>query len=327
MKTQFLPFEGDIVPAWDRFNLGSPTGTIFTSSSWLTVIGGSSGVSIAIALHESDGQWICGLPVAIRAKGPFRTAMPLRASPYFGFVLSTSLGHRVPQNTVDQAVAPLMSELLKHANYVEIPNRPGLAMSVPLGFDVEERKTYVRDLAESDRTARPDKEVRYELRRAEHNDLQVGPGDPSGFLDVLQSAFRNKGLNAPVTRPEFMELYRKFRPGGGLSIYLARRRDEVAAGAAILRDTHSYYYWLAATNPTFRSKGASYLLLHEILRDLKRNGPPELDLVGANVPSVAKFKSHFASKTQSYLVLKGFSSSYARLARMAYQRVRGVKAA
>ena len=315
------------MPKWDRFNFESPTGTIFTSSSWLTAMGSSSGISLAVALLESEGHWTCGLPVAIREKGLFRTAMALPASPYFGFVLSDSLGFSPAQNTVNEAVARLTSEILKHAHYVEVPNRPGLTMCAPHGLDLEERKTYIRDLEKGGGSEEPDKQVRYELRRAELSNLRVGPGDPAGFLNLIQPAFRSKGLDVPLTKPEFMELYRKFHPNGQISIYLARRGVDIAAGAVVLRDHHSHYYWLAATNPTFRSTGASYLLLHEILRDLRRSGPSELDLVGANIPSVAKFKAHFASKPQSYLVLKGFSSIYARLGRRVYQRMRGVKPA
>ena len=251
--------------------------------------------------------------------------MPPRASPYFGLVLSGTLGSRAAQDAVNQAVARVTGEILKHAHYLEVPNRPGLVMRAPHGFSVEERLTYVRDLAETGVASAPDKQVRYELRRAELSNLQVGPGDPSVFLDLLQRAFRSRGLDVPLTHTEFLDLYREFHPKGQISIYLAQRGNEIAAGAVILRDRHTHYYWLAATHPAFRSKGASYLLLHELLRDLRRSGPSELHLVGANIPSVAKFKAHFASKTEPYLVLRGFSSRYARLGRKVYGRIRGVK--
>ena len=251
--------------------------------------------------------------------------MPPRASPYFGLVLNGTLGSRATQDTLNEAASRVTREILKHAHYVEIPNRPGLTMGAPHRFSIEERLSYVRGLADTDIASEPDKQVRYELRKAEANRLRVVPGDPAMFLNLLERAFRSKGLDLPLSGPAFLELYRELHSKGQISIYLTQQDNEIAAGAVILRDRHTQYYWLAATDPAFRSKGASYLLLDEILRDIPSKGPPELDLVGANIPSVAKFKAHFASKTQSYLVLKGFSSSFARLGRRAYQRMLGVK--
>jgi GNAT acetyltransferase-like protein len=325
VRTFFRAFEGSTVSDWDQFNEDSPTGTIFTSSSWLTALHAIPGLYLGIVVVELDGRWICGVPLAVRKKGPFWTALPVGASPYFGIVVSPSIDRGHPANGTGRVITLLASEILNHVHYVEIPNVPGLKIRAPFGWEIEERKTSTRNLRSATEPSKGDKELRYELRRAERADLRVEtPGDPDAFLKLLRNAFEAKRLDVPVSRIVFQRLYNELKPRNRMSIYLASRSGELAAGAVILRDAHAHYYWIAATNPVFRSTGASYLLLNQILRDLQGTGPGVLDLVGANVPSVARFKSHFASETQTYSVLKAHSSLAAKLTRRVYQRIRRV---
>jgi len=326
LRTRVFPFEGRIASEWDRFNERSPTGTVFTSSNWLAVFRRPAGLTIRLLLAESDGQWLCGVPLAIRTKGPFRSAMPIGASPYFGFVISPGLQTEPHQDLPNNPVALLASEILTQVHYAEIPNVPGWRVDVPPRWEVEERKTYTRTLNDGIGHKPPEKDVRYELRKAERSKLRVEPSEnPEVFVDLMRDAFRAKRLDAPVSASAFLELYGELRPGGRISVYLARRGEDVAAGAVILHDRRAHYYWLAATSSAFRSTGASYLLLQEIVKDLSRKGPRELDLVGANVPGVARFKAHFASQTASYLVLKGYSSTAARVTHRAYQRLHRIR--
>ena len=327
MRTLVLPFEKETIPEWDRFNNQSPTGTVFTSATWLMALGGIPKLSVRIVAVESDDRWLCGVPLAIRTKGSYRTALPIGASPYFGIILSPLLDSRSPHEDVSEVTTLLASEILKHVHYVEIPNVPSLVIGAraPEGWEIEVRKTSTRDLRTTGETESPDKELRYQLRRAQRANLSVEtPGDPGVFFNLLRDAFKAKHLDLPLSRAHFMRLFKALNPSSRVSIHLARRRAEVAAGAAILRDANAYYYWIAATNPAFRSTGASYLLLDQIVRDLHGKGPEVLDLVGANVPSVARFKAHFASKTEAYNVLRAHSSRIAKLTRQVYQRVRRV---
>lgn len=310
---------------WARFNAESPTGSIFTSEIWLNAFRNFPEHDIKLVVLPESGPWICALPLFIKTKRFFRTALPPPATPYFGFLFSSSaLG--VSKKEAAENQRAIEDETLRMVHYAEIPSAPGIRLDPSMPWEVEQRSTYFADPRSRIPETELRKGVRYELRKARELGIRVEYADePEPFFELLVKMCHAKGIALPLPRGVFLSLARELHHQGRMRIYFAKQGMANAAGAVIIFDARSVYYWLAAANPEFRRTGASYLLLHEILGDLADKATASIDLVGANVHSVARFKAHFASRTESYPVLKGFSSKYARLARQTYQRIRGVE--
>ena len=315
---------GRVEADWAQFNDNSPTGSVFTSEIWLNAFRSFPRHTVNLIVLPESGPWICALPLFIRTKRFFRTALPPPATPYFGFVFSAAASGVSDWMTGEPKKA-IEREILRMVHYAEIPNAPGIHLNPTIRWKLEERSTYMADLRSLTPETELRKDVRYELRKARGLGVRVDHAqEPESFFELLVEVCKVKGIALPLPRAVFLSIASELLRRRRMRIYLAKQGTTHAAGAVIIFDARRAYYWLAAANPEFRSTGASYLLLHEILGDLADTATSSIDLVGANVSSVARFKAHFASGTESYSVLKGFSSKYARLARETYQRIRGV---
>lgn len=310
-----------ILERWDQFNSASPTGSIFTSSLWLRAFMTQAQRSMRLVVDSRDGEWRSGLPVLVRSKGLYRSAVPPDATPYFGIVVTPEIAQPNVDAAVAESLALLTPEMMHIANYVEIPLLPGLSVQRVQTWGSERRRTYWAATSGVDEGSFP-KEVRYEIRKARNLNLELEASqDIDLFYETLVLMCNGKGIGPPLPRRMLTAILKDGLSKSIASIYLVRCKTDVAAGAVILKDRWRSYYWLAATNPKYRSTGASYMLLAGILEQLAGTSKV-LDLVGANVPSVARFKAHFAAKEVDYSVLKGFSSRWSSMTRKTYQQIR-----
>jgi hypothetical protein len=74
------------------------------------------------------------------------------------------------------------------------------------------------------------------------------------------------------------------------------RGRAAAARIALLAPSATALAWVAGTRSEQRSSGANHLLFRHLLEDLSAAGATGLDLCGANIPSVAQFKSEWGGR-------------------------------
>lgn len=96
---------------------------------------------------------------------------------------------------------------------------------------------------------------------------------------------------------------------------------QVVALQVIVLDKNTVYTWIYGTIPEKNYTGADSLLIWEAIKRY-RNTHKFLDLMGANIPSIAFFKKGFGGKLTPYYVTERFSSLISRISFRAYTKIR-----
>ncbi len=307
---------------YDDFLAASPQGTLFAGARWLELLARRLPGRVFALAFVAGGEVRALVPVwekRLSLVGPYADIPPL--TPYWGPCLPPT-GELRPERLKardHETLTAVAADFKRRWPYARLACHPTLADVRPF--------TWERFAAETRYTS------------------VLAPSPPDDFLASLPAALRNKIKNAASARVEesadarpFVAMYertftrQRMRPpappafvadlaatflGAGAALYYIYGEDgEPAAARLVLRDGRAAYDLLAASVGEPGPLGAA-LLWHEI-RAAWTQGLA-LDLVGVNVPAIARFKESFGGRLVPYQVLAYYRSPVTRLA-VAYGR-------
>lgn len=148
------------------------------------------------------------------------------------------------------------------------------------------RKTYIVNISDLEKTwANFEKRTRYDIRKAEKNSILR-------FSKLQKHSFLRQKHDNKFSDKWVSDLYFLLKEKKMGKLYLLPE-----AGAIVAWINKEKAYWLmAGSTARGKKKGIPSLLLWQIIEDLHRMGFKELDMVGANTPSIAFFKRGFGGK-------------------------------
>ncbi len=89
---------------------------------------------------------------------------------------------------------------------------------------------------------------------------------------------------------------------------LARKDNDIVAGAIILCFNRHLYFWDGVSFRKFYHLAPNNLLHWNVIEWGFENGMTQYDMMGANIPNIARFKMSFGAHKQSYVLAhKGFT--------------------
>ena len=132
--------------------------------------------------------------------------------------------------------------------------------------------------------------------------------------DLVRQTFARRNETCPVSRTLFesiadSEILRESR-----EIFCAMRDGTLAAFVVLLKFQRTLYYGISATHTDALSLGANSLLIWEVVKAFGNSEWNVLDFVGANIPSISRFKEGFNPKLVLHFQAE-LSTRYARLGR------------
>jgi lipid II:glycine glycyltransferase (peptidoglycan interpeptide bridge formation enzyme) len=229
----------------------------------------------------------------------------------------------------DEVVPAISAWMKKRYSYQQWSSSPAFTDTDALqasGYTINQRQTFVIDLRKGAEALFNSfaPAVRRQIRKAEKGEVEIRDTSlPANSFRLLRKTFEKRGEKCPVPEKFFCE----FLGGEALAPYrsqvAAYSGDELLSFVTLLSYKQTGYYALAATDPDHLASGVSSLLVWRALQQLQEAGEETFDFVGANIPSIARFKEGFGPTLREYYQVEHYAGAHVKFARALAKLIRG----
>ncbi|MDX9972485.1 MAG: GNAT family N-acetyltransferase [FCB group bacterium] len=305
---------------WDTLVRASAQGTVYHESPWLNAVARVIDNPIVIHGMFAGERLVAGAPLQLRRRGPLIVAHRAWATPYAGVVV-----HPDAWDSLRSELRDATQRLTRRFSRLTLAASPFMdSIEAQLPWEQSARATYVlrsRSLEGLWRSLAC--EVRTQIRRAEREGVTVSIETcPRDFYDIYRDFFARLGLPMPLDRHRFTRFLGQVAEQDLGRLYTARMPDgRLCAACLMVYDRRRAYYSLAASDAALRRNGSESLLVWEAIRNLFVSFA-ELDLGGANMPHILRFKSKFRGMRIEYTEATVYRTRLERLAIDSFQRTR-----
>ena len=325
----------DSLEEWDRFVDDSPQGSIYSKSFWLKAITGVTGGTFRILAAFKGGNLFGGIGLHIR-RSPLGNIMncPI-LTPYNSIILKkpdSKYPDKVEAENLgitDALIQSLQTE--GKYNIIDISNRPSITDIRSFKWKGWERDIlYTYEIPLYDLDAHVEilaHSIRKQIRKSQESGIRVAVhDDPEKFYSLFSMPFTRQKRAAPVCRSKFYELINELRPHNCYRMYFAELEsgEAVSARIALFTKNETAHDWVAGADPAYFQTGATPFLLWNIMKDLAGMGYRCLDLNGANIEHIARFKSEFGGKIAPYYAVSKYGSPLFKLALIMRRQIQKV---
>ena len=315
---------------WDDFVSGSLQGTPFSKSRWVGIAASVQG-GVPQFLGVFDGEKLAaGLTFIELSRGPFTKITTPILTPYGGVVCRRGSGKRESERvSFDMDCAEsLISYIGERYGYVFLVNSPGYTDIRPFiwaGWTESVRYTYILDLDDPAKIWDVmERRVRTVLRKAEESLTLDDSIDIEQFSGLYERIYSDRGNKPPVSSGMVRAFLRDVLDSGMVEIRTARDKSgKVISSMALVYGDRTVYSWISGSIPDKNSTGAFSLLFWDAVKRHSGNFA-KLDMVGANIPSIAFFKKGFGGTLCPYYVTEKYKSLFSRIVFGAYGNIRKV---
>jgi len=309
--------------AWQEFLQGTTQGSLFHRWEWQDIVEVGFGVQVnRLGIFDQKGVLKGLLPLMERKMSLLKLAgssLSGTATPHSGPLGSVTLAEVLP------ALEAYAKE--KHLDYLEI-RLPDVREKDALEqnkYILEELITLDLHIPEDEESLWAGLEVRCRnaIRKAEKSGVEVfEPQTLEEWLDLYYElscgVYRRQEKEPPFSKEYFTALWQNLHPCGDLIVLLARYEGKIIAGQIFPRDRNVGYYLDGVSDREYNKVAPNNLLQWEYLKRARSLGIQLYDMVGANIPSIAKFKKSFGSTERNYLYAYRNRSIAARVGRNVY---------
>ncbi len=290
-------------PGWDAFAESSPQGTVFQTSAWkltLEAVHGPDSCPWLGAFHQ--GELVGGCTFLARRRWCLSEAVTPLLTPYAGYLLPAAPGEKISGRVTSERkiLTALAREMARRFGRENLICAPGLCDSRPLsqsGYSVSPRFTYRLDLSlpSAEIWKRLEGHTRRQINKAGRENFEPCALDAARAFELFQGTFERQSQTSPVSR----RLFDAVVSGAPLlpfrEIAAVAQDGRLASFVVLLRFAGVVHYAIASTAPESISSGVSSLLIWRTLdaHAAAGDGIRIFDFVGANIPSIARFKEGF----------------------------------
>jgi hypothetical protein len=323
--------EANEYDTWDEFVAASPQGTLYHSSMWKRLIDNACAPASILLIGCFDRfNLVGGCVVMDRERFGRKTGVTPLLTPYVGFLLENPLGEKLSDqvsrdSAVLESLAGWLSRSFDYLNLVNAPHLEDLRPLQQVGFQLTPRFTYCLNLKlpAEELWERFDGSVRRQIKKAERETFTVSDLlDPETACNLFVETFRRRGEECPVEPRMFHAVLGSDFLRENRQVFSAHSGDRLISFIVLLKFQRSVYYGLAATDPEYLPTGVSPFLIWEVIKNYSNLEWNTLDFVGANIPSIARFKENFNPKLQMYFQAEYFSSAYLKLGKTLVEMLR-----
>lgn len=278
--------------------------TIFHTMEWLRILADLFGATLRpFGILEEDK--IVGIFPAFSIHKVFFNIL---ASPLTGWA-TPRIGPLCQEDRIGDFLLALEAILDdEKVNYSEITFIGNLKEGTlqQNGFSTEERRTYILDL-EPDLDvmwAKLEGKCRNMVRKAEKNKLQVVAVESEGYFDeyyrMAEDVYEKSNRPPAIPREFFRRVWESFHGKGQMRVLSAEHQGKSVAGAVFLTYRDSVYYWDGVSYRQYNTLAPNNLIQWELIKWAAQSGYKTYDMLGADMPGVARFKASFGPKLASY---------------------------
>ena len=314
---------------WDRFVKSSPQGTLYHTSMWKRYIDQSNpGARYGIFGVFDGAEILAGCTGLVRKRLGMETLVVPLLTPYTGFLLSPPAGSKVSDTTSrNESLLQELAAYLGRFRYQNVSCAPPFCDARPLtcaGYTVAPRYTYEIDLqiGVDQLLANMDGHVRRNIKKAQGAGFDLSDQiDVAQAFEIYSHTMTKNGGTCPVSQFMFDEMAN----GSGLAekrrIVAASKDGRLQSFIILTHYAGTISYTLAATAADAIQSGISSLLVWTALSESVGQFTT-FDFVGANIPSIARFKAGFNPALRSFIVAEKTTSTTVKMAKLIKSRLR-----
>ncbi len=321
------PLEAHEESSWDAFVRNCGMGSLFHTTIWKSVINAAydDGVYTIFGAFDNN-RLVGGFCALLRNRLGVATAVMPLCTPYAGFIAPTSGEEK--KNFAEGHSLTVLSSYLRNFRYQNLqcaPGLTGLQHLVSSGYHMTPRRTLELDLQQPEEKLWTgfSGQVRRNIKKAEKSGFEISNrwNGEQGY-EIFRETFARHGEKCPVPKKLFLEIAGGDALTGNRRRYCAWRDGVMDSFLVALRYNGQVYYELAATNTPALKSGISSLLVWQILKDHLDGNWEVFDFVGANTPSITRFKEGFNPVVRSYNAVYCCTSKRIDLALKAQRLIR-----
>ena len=216
-------------------------------------------------------------------------------------------------HTKEEEVADLLIKYLqknfKQITLIHSPSLKNEKSFLQNKWEVTVRQTYHISL--SDFNSIEDKfgrDVKRKIKKARDSGVQVSSVEITEkniilFYELWRSSFERQNIKLPANRDQFVHFLKSLDNNKLCRLYFAYYLDKVVSGRLEILTDNVVYDLIAGNDSEYLGIGAGSFLMWQILKDM--SGKYSIfDFVGADVSSIAAFKSRFGGKIVSHFMTK-----------------------
>lgn len=297
---------------WDTMVGESPQGSIFSKTFWFAAISSTFNLGYKLYGCYKGPSLAGGVGVFYTKRWGKTMAFSPKLTPYTGMLtkdFSSKKGKELVHNL--EITEELIKVLEREYNYLHLVHHWGYKDVRPFtwaGWDSVVHYTFTIPLSNPEGLMDGfDYQVRKQINKGNRQNLVCYNSDDfEKFYYLLEMTYAKQNLLVPVARGQFLSLS-KFLKDHCRLYFVKDQEGRVLAGRIILTDSTGAQDWVAGAEPAFLGTGATPYLLWHILQDLGRDYAC-LDLNGANIRTIARFKQNFGGALTPYYSTKKINS-------------------
>ena len=312
--------------AWDGLVRRSSEGTVFSTSPWLRCAQAGSGGRIRRIGCFKNGRLVGGCGFIEVSRAGLKKGITPVLTPYGGVLTVPPESERPAhiESERNRIVRELVRELVADCHYVQLFHSTRLSdvrQFLWTGWTSRVLYTYLIDLRDLDQLWNSyfEKRTNNAVRKAEKSGFSVHRADDVAVLvDLYRGLYARKARNPPVPYPIVGAFYQAAQDAGLAQMYEATDRSGTPVSACVVvPDSDTVYAWISGADPDSDRLGATSLLYWRILQDVSTSHN-WFDFVGANMPSIARFKRGFGGVLHTYYATEKHRSPLSAAAMKAY---------
>jgi hypothetical protein len=271
---------------------------------------------------------IAGIAFSEVVKGPLRKANTPVLAPYGGLVYNVSSDD--PRKDTDSlqllCAEKLIDFLQRKYHHVMLSHSPDFSDIRPFswsGWSERVRYTYLLDISDPERLWKKSRDrAKRKIRKARETLSIGGSVDAETIADLHERFYRDRDKTPPVSRSIVISMINALQGTGLINISTVKdKSDGIVAIQVTVIGFKTVYTLLYGTLPNSSYSGADSLLIWNAVKKYSATHS-QLDLVGANIPSIAFFKKGFGGTLTPHYVTEYYSSPLAHAAFSLYSKIR-----
>ena len=310
---------GDELEEWDLLVRRTPQGTLFSSTRWFRTLGEMLEKDWRVLGCFKNANLIGGaISLSIRKYGLDLFLPPLLTG-YPGIHYLPPEGSRACERVEEvlrrvEAIEKGVREMHAMAWLVHAPAMAELRPFVWNKWECVPRYTFVLKLVDREAMKGNLKHsLRKQIRKAEEKGLAVrAAGDVGRVVELYERSYGRRGTPAPVEPGLLARWYGRLAQEGTARAYVVE--DDAGAAHAfriVLVDGPTAFDWIAGSDPDHLSEGGTPYLLWKVIETLAGDCET-FDFMGANIRSIASFKTGFGGDLVPYWETRRFRSPWVR---------------
>jgi hypothetical protein len=316
---------------WDAFVASVPGGSFLMSTAWIGAVARAMYGEMKVwGVYQGDHLVAGTSLISLRPLSLTRLLRSVPLTPYTAIAMKPRGSSKEAKiGSYRLAILDLVARTLENeADAIEILGHPGLTDMRPFcwrGWTSMLRYTYLIDTSDRGRpwSERVDPRIHKTVRKWREKGIEVQLGtDADALYEMQRRTLERKEAPWPVSREAFRELCTVLERHGRLAVYVVRVDSQIVCAYSAVKDYQGNALgFFGGTDPDYLKSGVSAYALWTMIEDISQQGFVSFDLNGANIPSIAAFKSQYGGVlTPYYSVLR--RSPKARLLDWCWQKTR-----